>query len=143
MKTKKPSALSFIPAVASLLLALGVATAFAACGPKEDGSWMHCHDVQLAIIACGIIATLVFAAAALLKNSAAGTALFVLGALVCIAVLLIPSIMPMCMDDAMRCHAAMAPFARAVAALGSILGIVNAVLAHRERTKDLPRYGRL
>ena len=143
MGSKKPSVLSFIPAVVSLLLAIGVATVFAACGPKDDGTWMHCHDVQLAILACGVIATVVFVAAAFLRGGGAGPALFALGALICIAALLLPSIMPMCMMDTMRCHAVMAPFARVVGALGGILGIVNAVLAHRENTKDLPRYGRL
>lgn len=143
MESKKPSFISFVPAIASLLLAIGVCTVFAACGPKDDGSWMHCHDVQIAIAICGAIATVVFAAAAFVKSGAARTALFVVGALVCIVVLLLPSIMPMCMVDTMRCHAVMAPFARIMAALGGVLGIVDAVLAHKENTKGLPRYGRL
>lgn len=143
MRSNKPPVPLFIPAAACLLLALGVATVFTACSPKDDGSWMHCHDVQLAIIACSAIATVVFAAAAFLKDNAAGTALFVLGALICVIALLLPSIMPMCMDSAMRCHAVMAPFAHIMATLGSIMGIVSAVLTYRERTKNLPRYGRL
>ena len=143
MESKKSSALSFIPAVVGLLLAIGAATVFAACGPKDDGSWMHCHDAQIALIACGVIATIAFIAAALIKSGAGKTALFVVGTIIFIVALLLPSIMPMCMDDAMRCHAVMAPFARVIGALGGILGIVNAVLAHRDNTKDLPRYGRL
>ena len=143
METGKPTALSLIPAFASLLLAVGVATVFAACGPKDDGSWMHCHDVQIAIAICGAIATALFAAAAFVKSGTARTALFVIGAIVCTVVLLLPSIMPMCMVDTMRCHAVMAPFARIMAALGGVLGIVDAVLSHKANTKDLPRYGRL
>ena len=143
MKPGKPSVLSFIPAVMGLLLAIGVSTVFAACGPKDDGTWMHCHDVQIALAVCGAVAVVVFVAGALLKGGGARTALFVIGAIVCIVALLLPGIMPMCMMDTMRCHAVMAPFARIIAALGAILGIVNAVLVHRQSTKDLPRYGRL
>ena len=142
MSPKKPSILSFGPAIIGLLLAIGVTTVFAACGPKDDGTWMHCHDVQIAILACGAIATAAFAAAAFLKDGVR-TALFVIGTIICIVVLILPSIMPMCGMDTMRCHAVMAPFARIMGALGGVLGIVNAVLAHRENTKDLPRYGRL
>lgn len=143
MESKKPSVLSFVPAVISLLLAIGVMTVFVACGPKDDGTWMHCHDAQIAVAVCGAVVTVVFVLAAFLKGGAR-VALYVVGAIGCVVVLLLPGlIMPMCMMDTMRCHAVMAPFTRIMAALGGITGIVNAVLVHRERTKDMPRYGRL
>ena len=143
MESKKFPIASLIAAILGLVLAIGVMTAFSACGPKEDGMWMHCHDVQMAIAVCGAVITVALAVATFIKGKGARIALYVVAIVLCIVVIALPSVMPMCMMDTMRCHAVMAPFARVVGALGGILGIVNAVLAHREATKDLPRYGRL
>ena len=43
----------------------------------------------------------------------------------------------------MRCHAVMAPFARIMAGIVGILGIVNLVFALKEGKKDMPKYGTL
>ena len=45
--------LSLLPAAFSLLMAVGTATVFRACPIKEDGTWMHCHTAQNAVVAAG------------------------------------------------------------------------------------------
>ena len=41
--SEKKSIFAWIPAILSGLLIIGTLTVFRACGPKEDGTWMHCH----------------------------------------------------------------------------------------------------
>ena len=143
MKEKGFSVLAIVSAVLALVLAIGVGTVFAACGPKDDGTWMHCHDVQMAIIACGVVIAIVLAVAAFVKGTGAKAALFAVAIICCIVVLALPSVMPMCGMETMRCHAVMAPFARIMAGIVGILGIVNLVFALKEGKKDMPKYGTL
>ena len=140
---KKFSVISLVAAVAGLVLVIGVMTVFAACGPKEDGTWMHCHDTQMAIAACGVMITVALALATFLKGKGAKIVLYVVAIVLCVVVLALPSVMPMCMMDTMRCHAVMAPFARVVAALAGILSIVSLVQAVNADKKNLPKYGEL
>ena len=143
MESRKLSIVSLVAAVLGLVLAIGVMTAFSACGPKEDGTWMHCHDVQMAIAGCAAVIVVASALAAFLKGKGARIALCLVAIVLCIAVIALPSIMPMCMMDTMRCHAVMAPFARIVAALAGILNIVGLVQAAKAGNENLPRYGAL
>ena len=143
MGSKRLSVLSLVAAVLGLLLAIGVMTAFAACGPKEDGTWMHCHDVQIAIAVCAAAVAVVSALATFIKAKGAKIALCLMAIVLCIVVLALPSVMPMCMVETMRCHAVMAPFARIVAALAGILSIASLVQRVRADKKDLPKYGTL
>ena len=143
MESKKLSVVALVAAVAGLVLAVGVMTVFSACGPKEDGTWMHCHDVQMGIMACGVVVTVAMALAAFLKGKAVRIVLCAVAIAACVVVLALPSVMPMCMVDTMRCHAVMTPFARIMATIAGVLGIVALVQAARSGKKDLPRYGQL
>ena len=143
MDSKKFPIISLAAAVLALVLAVGVATAFGACGMKEDGTWMHCHDTQTAIMACGAVITVALAAATFLKAKGARIALYVIAIIGCIVVLALPSVMPMCMVDTMRCQSVMAPFARIVAGITGVLSIVALVPAANADKKDLPKYGEL
>ena len=140
---KKLPVVPLAAAVVALLLAIGVMTVFAACGPKEDGTWMHCHDVQIAIAACGAVAAVCLGLAAFLKGKGARIGLCAVAVVACVAVLALPSVMPMCMMDTMRCHAVMAPFARIAAVVVAVLSIVALVQASREGEASKPRYGQL
>ena len=143
MESKKLSIASLLATIAALALAIGVMTVFSACGPKEDGTWMHCHDVQMAIAACGAVITVALAAATFLKAKGARVVLYVIAIVGCIVVLALPSVMPMCMMDTMRCHAVMAPAARIFAGLTGVLSIVALVQAANADKKNLPKYGEL
>lgn len=140
---KKFPVISLVATVVGLVLVIGVMTVFAACGPKEDGTWMHCHDVQMAIAACGAAITVALTLATFLKGKGARIVLYLAAIVLCIVVLALPSVMPMCMVDTMRCHAVMAPFARVAAAVAGVLGIVSLVQAVNANKKNLPKYGEL
>ena len=143
MESKKFSVVSLVAAVLALLLAIGVMTVFAACGPKEDGMWMHCHDVQIAIAVCGAALAVVLALATFLKGKGVKIALYAVAIIGCLVVIALPSVMPMCMMDTMRCHAVMTPAVRVGAVLVGVLSVVSLVQAVRADAKDLPKYGEL
>lgn len=118
-------------AACGVVLAAGVMTAFRACGPAEDGSWMHCHDVQLYLAGLGVAVAACGIARVFMQSSTARTVLAVIAIAAGVAIVLLPGVMPMCMMDTMRCHAVMAPFARVMgvaAAACAVWGLVP----HRE-----------
>ena len=142
MKSNRNLALSLAPAVASLLLAIGVATLFSACGMKEDGTWMRCHDAQTAVMWVAIATTVVLAMSAFIKNGKARAILSVLGAVAALVTFALPgAIMPMCMMQTMRCYAAMQPFTRIMSAIVFVLCIVAAVSSWRQAAKSRPSRG--
>ena len=53
----KRGLLQWILVAAPAVLAIGVMTVFRACSAKEDGTWMHCHEVQTALAITGVILT--------------------------------------------------------------------------------------
>ncbi len=122
---------SLIPAVFGLVLAIGVMTVFSACGSKDDGTWMHCHDAQNAVAVCGGIITALFLLAALIRNKALRVLLNIAALAAGAAAFLIPGvIMPMCMMNTMRCYTVMQPFVRIMTVVIVILavrGIVGAL----------------
>ena len=86
--------LSLLPAAFSLLMAIGTATVFRACPMKEDGTWMHCHKAQNAVVAAGAAMFVLLLIAAFVKNRMVRIALYG----ICV--------------DTMRCYAVMQPFVR-------------------------------
>lgn len=109
--------------ILSAFLAAGVMTIFKACGPKEDGTYMHCHSVQMYIFYIALAEIVIIAATLFIRNTKAIAALMVCGAVLSLIAVLLPGrIMPMCMMDTMRCHALMKP---AVTILGVIITIAD------------------
>ena len=133
--TQKKFQFSLLAALFSLLLSSGTATVFRACAMKEDGTWMHCHDAQRAVVLCAAVLCLLFAAAALLKSPAVKAVLCGVGVIGCLVTMFLPgNIMPMCMMQTMRCYAVMQPFVRlmsALAAVSAIIALLQAVKAKR------------
>ena len=123
---KKISFLNILPVVLGLMLSAGTATLFHACGLKDDGTWMKCHTAQEAVIAAGLIAALWFLTAALIRSYVIRVLLYILGAVGCIAIFLLPGIiLPMCMLRTMRCYTVMQPSVRIMAAATAIVSAVN------------------
>lgn len=128
---------SIITLVLGALLAIGVSTVFAACGPKEDGTWMHCHDAQMAVMALGVAIAVVSLVAMLLKSNGAKIGLGVVNAVLGLVVCLVPgTIVSMCMMETMRCHAVMKPFAMIMGALVLVFAIIGVVKAARDSRAD-------
>lgn len=131
--SEKRSIRSWIPVILSLLLLTGTLTVFRACGPKEDGTWMHCHSAQNDIVIAAAILFVVFAAAAVIQNKMLSGVLHVVGIAGSLIVILIPGILVhMCMMDTMRCYEFMQPFARVMGVLLILSAVINLLLANRK-----------
>ena len=119
-------------AALSLLMAFGTATVFRACGPKDDGTWMHCHTAQNGAVTAGIVIAVIFLAAAFVKNVSLARVLAAAGIAGALAVMLIPgTLVTMCMMNTMRCYAVMQPFVRVMSVLVIISGAAG-ILAGRK-----------
>ena len=124
MFQKRLSLKALIPALFSLLLFLGTATVFHACEMKEDGTWMHCHDVQIAVITGSVILTVLLAAVAAIKNRWIKMIGYGLSVLAAAVMFFLPGdIMQMCMMHTMRCYAVMRPFVRIMCALTAVSAV--------------------
>ena len=120
--TDKNKWFTLISAAVGLLLAVGVMTVFSACGPKEDGTWMKCHQAQIAVAVCGMALVVLFALTAVVKSKTAVMLLNVAALVISVIAFLIPGIlMPMCMMKTMPCYTAMQPFVRIMAILSALL----------------------
>lgn len=92
-----------------VLLAIGIMLLFPACGPKDDGTWMNCHNAQMAVfwLACVMA---VLAAAALLIKPAVARWLHVAVAALAVAAAVVPgNLVHLCMMEGMQCRAVMRP----------------------------------
>ena len=134
MRSSKITLLKLIPSGLSLLLALGSFTVFAACGVKEDGSWMRCHGAQTTVTLCAVLLSALLVWPAFVRKRALRIVLNGIGIAGSIAVFLIPGkLMPMCMMRTMRCYTLFQPFVRIMAVLVVCSCLIQIVQAIRER----------
>ena len=118
----------------SVFLAAGVKLLFHACGPKEDGSWMHCHTAENAVCICGICMAVLLLGALLLRGRRAAAIPCLLAAAAGVVTALLPNtIIHMCMMTDMRCHAVMKPAVIILSILIALLSAVSGILHLRER----------
>ncbi len=126
--SKKLSIWSVLPAVLSLILALGTMTVFHACAKKDDGTWMHCHAAQNDVAIVGIVLVVIFLAAALMQSAGLAKILGIVGIVGAVIAMLIPgTLVRMCMMNTMRCYTVMQPFVRVMSVLIIISAIVSIV----------------
>ncbi|MBQ9063990.1 MAG: DUF4418 family protein [Blautia sp.] len=131
---KKNKLLSLISALIGVLLAVGVMTLFSACGPKEDGTWMHCHTAQMGAFACGVIIALLFLIASFSKGKVVRICLNGAAFVASAAAFAVPGIIvSMCMMQDMRCYSVMQPFVRIMSVVSAVLALCGLILAVRER----------
>ena len=134
MRSSKITLLKLIPSGLSLLLALGSFTVFAACGVKEDGSWMRCHSAQTTVTLCAVLLSVFLVLPAFIRQKALRIVLNGIGIAGSIAIFLIPGkLMPMCMMRTMRCYTLFQPFVRIMAILVVCSCLIQIVQAIRER----------
>ncbi len=128
----KNNIISLIVTALALMFTVGIMTVFAACGPKEDGTWMRCHNVQIYLGICGVAMTVLAVAAFISRPKLLRIALYALITGGSVVAFLLPEIiMPMCMLHTMRCYAVMEPFDRVMTALiavVSIIGIIRTII---------------
>ncbi len=128
MKTNRMTALRFLPAILSLLLAVGSTTLFSACGLKEDGTWMRCHQAQTTVTALSAVLTVLLLLQALLPQKALMILFSAASIIVCVVIFLVPcTLMPMCMMHTMRCYTLFQPFVRIMSVLICLICIANVI----------------
>ena len=116
----------------SVLMAAGVQTVFRACAQKEDGTWMHCHEVQKYLFIIGIILALLSVLGLAVKKRTAAILLdFASIVLAAAAVLLPGTVMQMCMMDTMRCYTMMQPFARVTGGVLILVSVIDIIKLFR------------
>ena len=116
----------------SVLMAAGVQTVFRACAQKEDGTWMHCHEVQKYLFIIGIILALLSVLGLAVKRRTAAILLdFASIVLAAAAVLLPGTVMQMCMMDTMRCYTMMQPFARVTGGVLILVSVIDIIKLFR------------
>ena len=122
--------LSFINMILAVLLAAGVMTVFRACAAMDDGSWMHCHTVQLTVFAAALAAAAVCFAGWLFRSRKLTAVLNLASAVIAGITFFLPGIlMSMCMMDTMRCNAVMKPFVRILSLLLVVMSVIAAAAA--------------
>ncbi len=129
----RKNSLIIVTTAAALLLSLGTASVFRACGVQEDGTFMHCHDAQTAVVVRGAVMAAMALLALFVKNKTVRVILMIAAAGIGIAAFVIPGILNhMCMMNTMRCHAVMKPFVRIVSLLAVCLSLVSAWKIYKE-----------
>lgn len=134
MRTSGKTLLKLVPSGLSLLLALGSFTVFAACGVKEDGSWMRCHSAQTTVTLCAVLLSVFLVLPAFIRKRALRIVLNGIGIAGSAIILLLPGkLMPMCMMHTMRCYTLFQPFVRIMAVLVACSCLIQVIQATRER----------
>ena len=134
MRSSGKTLFNLIPVGLTLLLTLGSCTVFAACGVKEDGSWMRCHSAQTMVTICAVALSAFLLLPAFIRQKTLKIVLNGIGIAGSAAIFLIPGkLMPMCMMRTMRCYTLFQPFVRIMAALIACCCIIQIIQAIRER----------
>lgn len=110
-------------------------TVLAPCGPKDDGTWMHCHDAGQIL---RLLTALTAVAALIAKIRGGKTAARIADGVALVSgvlMLVIPgTVIPLCMMPQMRCRAVMRPGAMIIGVLLLIAAILD-LAAGRERKR--------
>ena len=118
----------------SIFLAAGVKLVFHACGPKEDGSWMHCHTAENTVCICAVGMTLLLFSVLLLRNRKGAFVLSLLSAAVAVVTALLPNtIIHMCMMTNMRCHTVMKPTVIILSVMIALISVITGIMRLREK----------
>ncbi len=134
MRPSGKTPLKSIPLALSLLLTLGSFTVFAACGIKEDGSWMRCHSTQTTVTICAAVLSACLLLQAFIRQKVLRIILNSIGMAGSTIIFLLPGkLMPMCMMHTMRCYTLFQPFVRIMAALVACSCLIQVIRAARER----------
>ena len=134
MQPSRKTLHKLIPSAFSLLLFLGSFTVFAACGIKEDGSWMRCRSAQTMVTIFAAVLSACLLLQAFTRQKALRVVLNGIGIAGSAIILLLPGkLMPMCMMHTMRCYTLFQPFVRIMAVLVACSCLIQVIQATRER----------
>ncbi|WP_051227042.1 DUF4418 family protein [Butyrivibrio sp. MC2013] len=124
---------NLLPVILPLVLSLGTATVFKACGPMDNGMWMHCHGAQNTVVVVGIITAAIIALSAVVKDLRLIVSMKLSAIALSLAVTLVPGvIISLCKMNTMRCHAVMRPFVILFAVLTAVEELASIVVLFRK-----------
>lgn len=125
----KFSITDLITLVLSAALLVGSFTFFAACGAKDDGSFMNCHNAQIMLTALGALLTTQSLAAFIVPDRRVKAGLNLATTLTAVVTALVPqTLIPLCMMPDMHCRSVTQPMAMLFASLVAVAALVSAVL---------------
>lgn len=130
----KFSITDLITLVLSAALLVGSFTFFAACGAKDDGSFMNCHNAQIMLTALGALLTAQSLAAFIVPDRRVKAGLNLATTLTAVVTALVPqTLIPLCMMPDMHCRSVTQPMAMLFASLVAVAALVSAVLNLKRR----------
>ena len=130
---KKIRAIDLILFVFALVLAVGTALFFHACGPKSDGSWMLCHWAERVVLLLGGFAAVLATAKIFAGNEGVKLGLAAAVFLAALSAVFIPGrLIPLCKMPGMECRSIFQPAILSISLLLSTLALVDGVLLFRQ-----------
>ena len=133
---EKSRVISLISSAAGLLLAVGSMTVFSACGPKEDGALMNCHNAQIRVALCGIGLSVLFAIAAFVKNKAIE---LICDTAASVVTFMTPGVFAqICHLSNMHCQVRLKPFTRGSALFIALLAVWDILRIIKEKREKGP-----
>ena len=136
---EKGRVISLISSAAGLLLAVGSMTVFSACGPKEDGTLMICHNAQIRVAMCGIGLAVLFAIAAFVKSKAIKLICDTAALVLSVVTFMTPGVLVhICLLSNMHCQVRLKPFARGSALLIALLALWDILRIIKEKREKGP-----
>ena len=130
----KKKGLAIVSLVFALSLSAGVMTGFRACSAKEDGSFMHCHDVQMDVFWIGVVLSILAFVSILTKSRILIMGINGLSILLALGAFFLPGrIMTMCLMETMRCYTLMKPYVSVMSLLIIACSLAQLVLIMRSK----------
>lgn len=123
----------FVLIALGLCLTLGVKLVFHACAPMEDGTWMHCHTAENAIMGIGVGITALAVLRLFVKPQMERLLDLVTAAAAIVAALVPGRIVSLCMHADARCQLIMKPATLVVCVLIAVACAVDALLPRKAR----------
>ncbi len=136
-KTQGITIIRIITLAVSAFFLAGMLSFLKPCGPKEDGTWMHCHEAGRGLLILAAVLTLLALLRFVLKKGLPRLAPDILSVAVCIAAMLLPgTFVSLCMMPDMRCRAVMQPGALVFSAVLLVLAGLDLAFLLRPSQRD-------
>ncbi|MBR2283889.1 MAG: DUF4418 family protein [Ruminococcus sp.] len=119
--------------IVGAILCIGVKAVFHACGAKDDGTFMNCHNAENAAAVLGAAMMILSAFSLFIRKKGVRICTAALTAAAGIFAAVIPNnVIHLCMMESMRCHAVMRPAVIICGIIGaavSVLFIISVLLS--------------
>lgn len=128
--TRRAKVAGGIALAVCVFLAVGVMVLFPACGPKDDGTWMSCHNAQMTVfwLACAMSVMCAVALVVRGRGRLAAVLHVAVAALAVVAAVVPGNLIPLCMMDGMQCRAVMRPSVILVSVVIVACAVASALL---------------